>query len=47
MQGSHHARGVYRLASAAATLTAELEAACAVMHHGAEPTKFLLHAMYL
>ena len=47
MQGSHHARGVYRLASAAATLTAELEAACAFMHNGAEPSKFLLYAMYL
>ncbi len=47
MQGSHHARGVYRLASAAATLTAELEAACAFMHNGAEPSKYLLHAMYL
>ncbi len=47
MQGSHHARGIYRLASAAATLTAELEAACAFMHNGAEPSKYLLHAMYL
>ena len=46
MQGSHHAGGVYRLASAAATLTAELEATYAFMHNGAELSKFLLHAMY-
>ncbi len=47
MQGSQHAGGVYRLASAAATLTAELEAAYAFMHNGAEPSKSLLHALYL
>ena len=47
MQGSHHAGGIYRLASAATTLTAELEAAYAFMHNGAELSKFLLHAMYL
>ena len=45
MQGSHHAGGVCRLASAAATLTAELEAADAFMHNGAELSMFLLHAM--
>ena len=47
MQGSHHAGDVYRLASAAATLTAELEAAYAFMHIGAEPSKSLLHTLYL
>ncbi len=47
MQGSHHAWGVDRLASAAATLTAELEAAYAFMHNGAEPSRSLLHALSL
>ncbi len=47
MQGSHHAGGVYRLASAASTLTAELEAAYAFMRNGAEPFESLLHALYL
>ena len=42
MQGSHHARDVYRLASAVATLTAELEAVYAFMRNGAEPSRSLL-----
>ncbi len=41
MQGSHHAGGVYRPASVAGTLTAELEAADAFMHNtrATEPKK--------
>ena len=46
MQGSHDAGGAYRLASTAATLTTELEAAYAFMHNGAEPSKSLLHALH-
>ncbi len=42
MQSSHHAGDVYRLASAAAALTAELEAAYAFMRNGAEPSRSLL-----
>jgi len=35
-------QGMYRLANAAATLTAELEAAYAFMRNGAEPSRSLL-----
>ncbi len=41
----HHAWSVYRLASAAATLTAKLEATYACMRNGAGPSGSLLHGL--